>query len=97
MFNKLKQFKDLRNQAKQLQGELAQETAEGTAEWNKIKVLANGNMEILSVQIDPELISVDKKEKLENGIKEAANSAIKKAQSLMAEKVKSSGFKMPEL
>jgi len=93
MFNKLKQFKDLRSQAKQIQNTLSQESAEGSAEWGKIKIKINGNQEVLNVEIDPELL--DNKEKLENGIKEATNDAIKKVQRIMAEKMKNSGLDLP--
>jgi hypothetical protein len=95
MFSKLKQFKDLRDQAKQMQNVLAQESAEGSADWGKVKVKINGNQEILSVEIDPELLSADKKEKLESAIKEATNDAIKKVQRIMAEKMRQSGFNLP--
>jgi len=92
MFSKLKQFKDLRSQAKQMQGMLAQESAEGQAAWGKVKVKINGNQEVLSVEIDPELLSPDNKGKLEETIKEATNEAIKKVQRIMAEKIKNSGM-----
>ena len=92
MFSKLKQFKDLRNQAKQMQGMLALESAEGQAAWGKVKVKINGNQEVLEINIDPELLSIDNKTKLEEAIKEATNDAIKKVQRIMAEKVKNSGM-----
>ena len=95
MFSKLKQFKDLRSQAKQMQNVLAQESVEGSAEWGKVKIKINGNQEILNVGIDPELLSADNKEKLQNAIKEATNDAIKKVQRIMAEKMRSSGFNLP--
>jgi len=95
MFSKLKQFKDLRDQAKQMQNVLAQESTEGSADWGKVKVKINGNQEILSVEIDPELLSADNKEKLESAIKEATNDAIKKVQRIMADKMRSSGFNIP--
>lgn len=93
MFNKLKQFKDLRDQAKQIQDSLSQESAEGSAEWGKIKVTINGNQEVLNVEIHPDILN--DKEKIENGIKEATNDAIKKVQRIMADKMKSSGLDLP--
>lgn len=95
MFSKLKQFKDLRDQAKQIKDALDEETTEGTADWGKVKITLNGNQEVLGVEIDPELLSEDNKEKLEAGIKEAVNDGIKKIQKIMAEKMKSSGFSLP--
>lgn len=95
MFSKLKQFKDLRNQAKQIKNSLSQESAEGSADWGKVKIKMNGNQEVISVEIDPELLSQDNKEKIESGIKEASNEASKKIQHIMAEKMKESGFNLP--
>jgi len=97
MFSKLKQFKDLRDQAKQMQNVLAQESAEGSADWGKVKIKINGNQEVLNVEIDPELLSADNKEKLQSAIKEATNDAIKKVQRIMADKMRSSGFNLPEM
>jgi nucleoid-associated protein EbfC len=95
MFNKLKQFKDLRSQAKQMQNMLAQESCEGEAAWGKVKVKINGNQEILDIQIDPELLTPDNKEKLQNALKDATNDAIKKVQRIMADKVRQSGINIP--
>lgn len=97
MFSKLKQFKNLRNQAKQIKDTLSQETAEGSADWGKVKVKMNGNQEVLSVEIDPELLNTDNKDKLEAAVKEATNEAVKKIQRIMAEKMKESGFSLPEM
>jgi DNA-binding protein YbaB len=56
MFNKLKQFKDLRSQAKTMQNALSQESV--TEEKNGVKITLNGNMEIVDLQLNPEL-SID--------------------------------------
>lgn len=85
MFNKLKQFKDLRNQAKTLQNALAQETVE--YEKNGIKITMNGNMEITQLSINAEF----SKEKLENILTEVINESIKRAQKVMAKKVQDMG------
>jgi DNA-binding YbaB/EbfC family protein len=95
MFSKLKQFKDLKDQAKQMQNTLAQETSEGSAEWGKVKIQMNGNQEILAVEIDPELLTSENKEKLQNAIKDATNEAVKKIHKIMAEKMQQSGFNLP--
>ncbi|MFH1565183.1 MAG: YbaB/EbfC family nucleoid-associated protein [bacterium] len=90
MFNKLKQFKDLRDTAKELKNSLAEEIIEGSGGWGKIKIKIDGNQDIKSVEIDPEYLSPDKKEKLQNDIKDAFNDGIKKIQKVMAEKMKNS-------
>jgi len=85
MFNKLKQFKDLRNQAKTLQNALAQESVE--YEKNGVKIIMNGNMEITKLAINTEA----QKDKLENILTETVNETIKRAQKVMAKKVQDMG------
>lgn len=89
MFNKLKQFKDLRDKAKTIQSVLAEEHAEGTAGWGKVKVVINGNQQVISVTIDPSLLH--DKEKLEELIRDATNDAMQKIQKLMSTKLKDIG------
>jgi DNA-binding YbaB/EbfC family protein len=89
IFSKIKQVNEIRDKAKQLQAALAQETAEGTAGWGKIKVVINGNQQIQSVTIDPELLS--DKSKLETLLRDAINDAIQKVQRVMATKLKDIG------
>lgn len=85
MFNKLKQFKDLRSQAKQLQNMMAQEVV--TIERNGVKISINGNFEITELKINEEV----NKEKLESVVNANFNDAIKKVQRLVAEKMQSMG------
>lgn len=89
MFNKLKQFKDLKDRAKNIQSLLGKESAEGSAGWGKVKVTINGNQEIQSVTIDPSVMG--DKAKLESLIREAGNDAIKKIQQIMSAKIKEAG------
>ncbi|MFH1620943.1 MAG: YbaB/EbfC family nucleoid-associated protein [Patescibacteria group bacterium] len=89
MFNKLKQFKDLRDKAKNLQTNLAQEKAEGTAGWGKVKVTMDGNQRVATVTIDPDVMN--DKNKLEEMIKEATNDAIGKIQKILSGKLKDLG------
>jgi DNA-binding YbaB/EbfC family protein len=89
MFNKLKQVKELRDKAKQLQGMLAEEKVEGSAGWGKVKIKMDGNQQVLNVEIDPELLTDPKK--LQEILKDAFNDAAKKAQRRMVEKMKTSG------
>ncbi|MEK7546272.1 MAG: YbaB/EbfC family nucleoid-associated protein [Patescibacteria group bacterium] len=96
MFSKLKQFKDLRDQAKKIQDVLKDVSVEGSAAWGKIKVVMNGNQEVTSVTIEPELLA--DKGKLETAVKEAYNDTVKKAQRAMADQMRKSGdLKIPGL
>ena len=85
MFNKLKQYKDLRSQAKSMQDELAQETV--TVEKGGIKIDMDGNMKVTSVSVNKELSHED----IEKNMVEAINEATKKAQKVMAQKMQEMG------
>jgi DNA-binding protein YbaB len=85
MFNKLKQIKDLRDQAKNLQKVLGAETT--TSEKNGVKVAMDGNMNIISVEIEKDL----SREDLARAFTEAGNDAIKKTQRNMAVKIQQMG------
>lgn len=97
MFNKLKQFQDLRKQAKDLKSSMSQETVTGESLSGDIKIIMDGNQEIKNVEIDDSLLSADKKEKLEQGIKDAFASAVKELQSLMMRKMQSGEIQMPNM
>lgn len=79
----------MRSKAKNLQNLLADEKVEASAAWGKMKMVMNGNQQVESVTIDPELLT--NKEKLESAVKEATNEAIKKTQRVMAEKMRKEG------
>lgn len=85
MFNKLKQFKDLRQQAKTMQDVLEKESI--TEEKNGIKVVMNGNMEITELTIASEA----GKDEIARQTKTVVNDAIKKVQRLMAKKMQEMG------
>ena len=85
MFNKLKQYKDLRDQAKTLQNMMAQQSI--TVEKNGIKLTINGNFEITTLNINSEM----SKEKLEQALVECFNDATKKIQRVLAEKMQGMG------
>ncbi|NTW22726.1 YbaB/EbfC family nucleoid-associated protein [Candidatus Falkowbacteria bacterium] len=85
MFNKLKQIKDLRDQAKTMQNALAKESV--TVERGGVKVVMNGNLEITSLTI----AEGTSKESTEKNVKEAFNEAVKKTQKLMATKLQEMG------
>lgn len=85
MFSKLKQFRDLRSQAKTMQDALAQETV--SEEKNGVKITLNGNMEVIKLEINENL----SKSSQEDTLKDCFNSVVKKAQRLMAKKLQDMG------
>lgn len=97
MFNKLKQIKDMRSAAKDMQKKLSQETVHATAVGDKVQVIMDGNQEIISVEIDNSLLTPDKKKEVENGVKEAINRGMKKIQHIMARKMQKGEIDFPDL
>lgn len=85
MFNKLKQIKDLRSQAKQMQNALANEKV--TVEKSGVIVTMNGNMEVIKLEIKEDL----SKEAIQDKTKDAFNEAVKKTQKIMAQKMQEMG------
>lgn len=84
MFNKLKQIKDLRSQAKTMQTALASETI--THEKSGVSITMDGNMTVMNLTIADKNIS-----DLERVLADCYNEAIKKAQKLMAKKMQEMG------
>ncbi len=97
MFQKLKQYKDLRDSAKDAQNVLSQETVHADSVGGKINIIIDGNQKIVSLDIDTSLLAPENKEKVEKGVKEAIESANKKLQRVMLKKIQSGELKMPDL
>jgi DNA-binding protein YbaB len=87
MFNKLKQVKDIRDQAKQMQAQLAEILIVGKAKGDKVMITIDGNQTVQGVKIEDGLeTSV-----IESAVKDAFNDAIKQLQREMATKMKDMG------
>lgn len=97
MFKLLKQAKEMQSQMKKMQDELKDKTVE--AEYQGVKVIINGKLEVLSLKIDPGVLSGNQPEKIEKIILRAVNDAIGKTQDLMAGEMKkiSGGMHIPGL
>ena len=89
MFNKLKQFKDLKDKAKTIQTALGDIHAEGEAGLGKVKVTVSGNQQVTAVVIDPSVLSDGPK--LQDMVKDATNNAMDKMQKQVAGKVREMG------
>ena len=91
MFTKLKQFKDLRTQAKTLQDTLAKESITVQSAGGSVVMTLDGNLQMKGLAIGDDLLAPDKKEKLQSAIKDAYADALKKMQRVMATKMKDMG------
>jgi|SRR3989339_72122 len=96
LFNKLNQIKELKQQAKNLQSQLAEEKV--SLEKDGLKLTMDGNQKIQNLEIAEALLTPEKKDRLEGLLKDLQNEAIVKVQRLMAEKMRASGnFNIPGL
>jgi nucleoid-associated protein EbfC len=89
MFNKLKEFKDMRSSAKKAQEILSSETVTGQGAWGKVMIGMTGTFDVKSVTIDESLVG--KKTELESGVKDAITDAVKKVQFVLFKKRKELG------
>jgi DNA-binding protein YbaB len=87
MFNKLKQFKDMRDQGKQMKAMLDQIIVVGGGASNAVMITMNGSHEVLGVQVE----EGKDKATLERGIKEAIADANKKLQQELVKQMQANG------
>ena len=73
---------DLHTRVEKVNEELSQETVEGTAGGGVVRVVANGQREILSVHIGPEAIDPEDPEMLQDLVVAATNQALDAAKKL---------------
>lgn len=92
MFHKLKQYKELRDKARGLQNALGGVSVEASGASGKVRATMSGTMELTKLTIDETL----PREKIESGVREAINDAVKKAQRVAADKIKEMGG-LPEM
>jgi hypothetical protein len=86
VFNKLKEFKDMRSSAKKAQEILSAETVTGQGAWGKVMIEMTGTFDIKKVTIEDSLVG--KKADLEAGVKDAMTDAVKKVQFVLFKKRK---------
>ncbi|UCF78971.1 MAG: YbaB/EbfC family nucleoid-associated protein [Candidatus Eiseniibacteriota bacterium] len=78
----MKQAQKLQEQIAKLQEELADRTVEASSGGGMVTVVANGKQEIVSVKIDPEVVSKDDVEMLEDLVLTAVNEAKRRAEEM---------------
>jgi len=97
--NLMKEAQKLQAQIEAMREEVAKKKVEATAGGGMVTVEANGNQEIVSIRIDPDVIKPDEREMLEDLVLAAANEALRKARELMAAEMGklAGGLKIPGL
>jgi DNA-binding YbaB/EbfC family protein len=82
MNNIMKQAQQMQEKMSQVQNELAGKTVTASVGGGMVSVTINGKNELLSVQIDKEVINPEEQTMLQDLIVSAVNEGIKKAQDL---------------
>jgi nucleoid-associated protein EbfC len=80
----MKQLQKVQTQMTQMQEELAKRTVQSSSGGGAVRVEANGQKELVSIQIDPEVLSEDNREMLEDLVLAAVNEALKRVDEMIA-------------
>ena len=84
MGNMMKQAQQLQSKMMKLQEELADKTVESSSGGGMVKVTANGRNQIISIQIEKEVVDPDDVEMLQDLVLAAINDALAKAQEMVS-------------
>jgi DNA-binding YbaB/EbfC family protein len=80
----LKQAQKMQSNMMRLQEEMAEKTVEATAGGGMVKVVANGKQQIVSIEVEKEVVDPDDVEMLQDLILAAVNEAINKSQEMVS-------------
>jgi DNA-binding YbaB/EbfC family protein len=82
-----------------IQAEVAQKKVEATAGGGMVTVEANGKQEVVSIKIDPEVVSRDDVQMLEDLVLAACNEALRKSREMMQQELGklTGGLRIPGL
>ncbi|MGQ9558757.1 MAG: YbaB/EbfC family nucleoid-associated protein [Desulfurispora sp.] len=83
----MKQAQKLQQEMLKLQEEVAARTVEATAGGGVVKVTANGQQQILAIEIKPEAVDPDDVEMLQDLILTAVNNALQQSREMMAKEM----------
>jgi len=84
MGNMMKQAQQLQAKMMKLQEELADKTVESSSGGGMVKVTANGRQQIVSIQIESEVVDPDDVEMLQDLVMAAVNDALAKSQEMVS-------------
>ena len=87
MGNLMKQAQQFQNKMAKLQEELGERTVEASAGGGMVTVVANGRQEIVSIEIEPEVVDPDDVEMLKDLILAAVNDALSRAKNMVNEEM----------
>ena len=87
MGNMMKQAQKLQAKMLKMQDDLADETVETSSGGGMVKVVANGKQQVISIQIEKEVVDPEDVEMLQDLIVAAINDALKKSQEMVSERM----------
>jgi DNA-binding YbaB/EbfC family protein len=89
----MKQIEKAQSDLKRVQEEVSARTVEAQAGGGMVKVVVNGKIEVLSIQINPEAVDPEDVDMLQDLVLAAINEGIRKAQDMMNDEM--SKLKIP--
>ncbi len=99
MGNMMKQAQKLQSKMMKMQDELAERTVETTSGGGMVKVVANGKQQVVSIQIEKEVVDPEDVEMLQDLIRAAVNDSLAKSQEMVSSEMSklTGGMKIPGL
>jgi len=97
--NIMKQAQKVQERIAEVQRDLVNKKVEASSGGGMVTVTANGRQEILSVKIDPSVVSMQDVEMLEDLVLAAVNEVLRKSQEIITEEMSkvTGGIKIPGL
>jgi hypothetical protein len=95
----MKQAQKIQSEMARVQEELSRKTVEASSGGGMVTVVANGKQEIISVKIEPEVVTSGDIEMIQDLVLAAVNEALKKSQEMVAEEMRkiTGGLNIPGL
>ncbi len=97
MSKMMKQLQKAQAEMSRMQEELASKTVESTSGGGAVRVVADGQKNLVSLEIDPEALSEDNKEMLEDMIIAAVNEAFQRVDEMISSEMQkiTGGMNLP--
>ncbi len=95
----MKQAQQMQKRMLEIREELANQTVEATVGGGMVTAVVNGQQELVSLRIIPEVVDPDDTEMLEDLVVAAVNQALQESQELMSDEMSklTGSFKIPGL
>ncbi len=95
----MKQAQQLQRKMMEMQAELGSRTVSAQAGGGMVEAVANGRQELVSLRIDPEVVSAEDVEMLQDLVLAAVNEALNKSREMVAQEMSklTGGLQIPGL